>query len=81
MGNKNILGCIESNDNQKEDEEYKKLKTEENEILNKISITEDDYPKDECITKKSDTSLRRGNVISTTKNLPQIKPNFSRRRK
>ena len=75
MGNKNILGCIESNDNQKEDEEYKKLKTEENEILNKISITEDDYPKDACIKKKSDTSLRRGVAISTTKCLPQIKPN------
>ena len=73
MGNKNILGCIESNDNKKEEEEYNSAKTNPDQILNKI--TEEDYPKESFITKKSDTTLRRGAAISTSKHLPQIKPN------
>ena len=73
MGNKNILGCIESNDNKKEEEEYNSVKTNPDQILNKI--TEEDYPKESFITKKSDTTLRRGAAISTSKHLPQIKPN------
>ena len=76
MGNMNILGCEKSNNNNIEDENKKKRskKAEKPEIKNIIKIGKDIEEEEKIIKRASDTTLRRGVVLASKKNLPVIKP-------
>ncbi len=73
MGNMNVLGCADSENKQFEEEENK-TKIKKDKIESIITFGEEKEMNEPIIKRASDTTLRRGAVLATKRNLPLIKP-------